>query len=62
MSLWPFFWIALMVAFVVATIVAAVREKRARAAAAKKFAPSVSQSDLPEPDGLEPLDELNPTG
>ncbi|RMF41915.1 MAG: hypothetical protein D6753_08715 [Planctomycetota bacterium] len=60
MSLWPFFWIALMVAFVVATIVAAFREKRARAEAARKAAPVVPEPDMQEPAGFEPLDEPEP--
>ena len=37
--MWPYLWIAAMLGLVIATVVAAIREKKARTAALKNLAP-----------------------
>lgn len=53
--MWPYIWIAIMLGLVIATVVVAMREKKARTEALKKLSPQPIADDPAEGGGM-----LNP--
>ncbi len=60
MIIWPILWILAMLSLIVATVVAAMREKKARAKSANKYGaaskPMQLQPDGTDADGSQPAD------
>ncbi len=60
MIIWPILWILAMLSLIVATVVAAMREKKTRAKTAQQFAAPVQsmdmQADMSAAEGGQPAD------